>query len=279
MERDIEMSSRERRRPPVRPAPAALAVALLAAAGLASCAGGGSGGHGLKDTRLFVVDDQNNWIEEWDPSNGKRLNFFPAPTPTISANGVALAFDAKSEVLYFLDPSEPTAIWRILPAASSPGGASALTLPEPAFFTYDAFGWDGRHLLALDSDLDFIDALNPGTGAIEESTDYPVDLQSGLDANRRKGIWVSGVDGVTGNMVIYHLDGNGVVKGQIDLEPGFDPRGIAVAKNFVFVADAATRKIRIFRIGKKKKQFILKPVKELDFPPNATVSALAAGWQ
>lgn len=256
-------------------------VAAVAVAGLlmASCGGGSSGKKGLNDTRLFLVDDQNNWIIEVDPANGKQKNFFPAPTPDVSPDGVALAFDASSEVLYFLDPSEPSTIYRILPAASSPGGASALALPEQARYPYDAFGWDGQHLLALDSATDFIDALNPGTGAIEESTDYPVDLEAGLDANRRRGIWAAGVDGASGNRVIFHVDGQGVVKGQIDFEPGFDPRGIAVAKNFVFIADEATKQIRIFRIGKKKKQFILKPVKELTFPANTSVSALAAGWE
>lgn len=257
----------------------ALLAALVAAMGPFSCAGGSSSSGGLKDTRLFLVDDQNDWIIEIDPANGKQKNFFPAPTPDLSPDGVALAFDAKAEVLYFIDPSEPSAIWRILPAASSPGGASALTLPEPAFFDYDALGYDGRHLLALDSSLDFIDALNPGTGMIEKSTDYPVDLEAGLDANRRRGIWAAGVDAVTGNRVLYHLDGEGVVKAKIELESTFDPRGIAVAKGFVFVADAAISKIRIFRITKKKKQFVLKPVDQINFPPGATVSALAAGWK
>lgn len=250
------------------------------------CSSGDSDGPPLSKIRLFLVDDAKQWILELNPHTGYANNFFPAPTPRVSSSGCALAFDQGSDVLYFLDPSDQATIYRILPDDSGPAQVSALALPSPAVFTYDGFGFDSNYLLALDSGKDFIDALDPGTGVILESTPYCVDplnlvtcidLVGGLDATLGRGIYAAGWDPIAQQKVLHNLDPEGGVITTFWFEPGFDPQGIAVAKQFVFVSDLASKKIRILKISRQAGVPVLEPFKEIDFPPGANVSALAAG--
>jgi hypothetical protein len=249
--------------------------------GTATCSSSDDDPTGLRAVRLFYTDDINGWIHEIDPATETERNFFPAPTPWISSAGSGMAFNSPAGILYFLDPSEPGAIYRIIPDESSPGLVSAVALPEPARFPYDGLGFDGKRILALDSSADWIDALNAGTGEIEQGASFPVDLESGLDVLRKGGIYASGVDPVSSLKLIHRLgmEGDeGKVLASYVFETGFDPQGIAMAKGHVFVADAGQSKIRVFRITKQGGQFVLKPVKDIDYdPPGISISALAAG--
>lgn len=260
-----------------------LTAATLLGGMILSCAKDDDEPPDLGDIRLFYTDDVNGWIHEINPKTEKEDNFFPAPSPWVSPTGGGLAFNSPASILYFYDPSDPDHIHRIIPDASGPGLVSALTLPEPVLFPYDGLGFDGNRLLALDASADWIDALNPGTGAIEQGAPYAVDLEAGLDVQKRKGIYAAGVDPGSGEFVIFKLGmegSDGKVLAAFTFEPGFDPRGIAMAKGYVFIADAATSKIKVFLIRKKKKTLELKPVKEIDYdPPGASISALAAGWR
>ncbi|MCZ6692095.1 MAG: hypothetical protein O7H41_21120 [Planctomycetota bacterium] len=242
----------------------------------------------LSTIRLFIADDFNQWIQELNPHTGFLRNFYPVPTP-ISVSGTALAYNSEGKILYLIDPSDQWTIWRILPDQSSPGGVDALALPQPAYFSYESLGYDGEWLLALDptQGQEIIDALDPGTGALQYSTSFcrdPLDptncydLSGGMDAGLREGIYTAGVDRVTGEARIYHVDSTGAILDTFSFAPGFDPQGIAVARNFLFVADVSTSKIKIYKIVKRKGRIELDFLdKDIDFPTGATVTALAAG--
>lgn len=230
----------------------------------------------LSTIRLFLVDDDNQWIRELNPDTGELRNFFPAPTQ-ISSSGCALGYNSGADVLYFVDSSDTSTIYRILPAQSGPGNVDFVSLPTQAFFAYDGLGFDGQWLLALDSARDIIDALDPGTGEIQETMTYPVDLEGGLDASFAQGIFASGFVSALGENVLYHLDSQGTATDVFQLGPGFDPKGIAVSKHYLFVSDISARQIRVFSIGRSGAVLTLTDVKTLGFPGDSTVSALAAG--
>lgn len=232
---------------------------------------------GLGGIRLFEVDDSRGWIRDRNPDTGLYNNLFPAPTATVSSSGCALAYNARNDILYFMDPSEPNTIYRIFPANSGPGLVDAEALPTSAFFPYDGLGYDGNQLLALDSSADFIDALDPATGDIIESTAFAVDLMGALDATRKMGIFAAGFDVGMGQNVLYILDSMGAAIDSIALGPGFDPQGVAIAKNFLFASNVSRSEIQIYKIERDKGSTRLKPIKTLPFPPGAQVSALGAG--
>ena len=240
----------------------------------------------LGTIRLFLVDDANQWIRVINAESEILLNFFPAPTAQVSSSGVALGFNNAAKILYFMDPSEPDTIYRILPDQSGPGNVDAAPLPEQILFPYEGFGFDTNWLLAVDPVANIVDALDAGTGSIEggstsfcpDPLDTPncFDLLGGFDATLAMGIFAVGVDNGTGQKALYHLDSQGRVLGVFLFEPGFDPQGIAVARNFVFASDVATRKIRVFEISGGAPR-VLTEIKSIDFPQGSTITAIAAG--
>ena len=201
----------------------------------------------LEEIRLFATDTTANLILELKAKNGKVINSFLAPGTGITGPRCGLAYDHKTETLFFHDPDAGLEIWAIDPDDPDPTGtATALPNLAPSMF-YDGLGHDGTFLLAQNALLDAIDFLDPVTGAFVKSEMYSQDLEGGFDADSADDsvFYATGLN-VLNNWEIKVLDRTGGIPVVVSvLVPGFQPRGLGFARDYMFAADMGNFQILV----------------------------------